>query len=70
MMENEGRLAVTYPTVLICLSSSSRVGPCRRGASRDEGAAAYTIWNRWIASRGFDPAPVVRGEGGCRQVRA
>ncbi len=38
----------------------SRVGPHRRAASRDEGAAAYTIWSRWIASRGFDPAPVPR----------
>lgn len=27
---------------------------------RDERAIAYTIWNRWIASRGFGPAPVPR----------
>ena len=35
----------------------SRVGHRRQGTSRDEGAGAYTIWNTWIVSRGFNPPP-------------
>jgi len=40
--------------------ASSRFTDSQQQSFRDEGAAAYTIWNRWIGSRGFDPAPVPR----------
>ncbi len=37
-----------------------RVNGPRSCASRDEAAAGCVVWKGWIASRGFDPAPVPR----------